>query len=166
MRPADVTVVEIFPKMFSNKVAADHDALRKFFELEEDNALFISKTVRELVFANPKAHDVLFALLGLIKAERREDKTLRPLRDYRDSFYGSSEIKAEGWVYGIGFKEPEKTKMEIPHKERVIVEPIATPVEPAIVVPVIVAAEPVVVEALVDEHETVATEPIVESPAI
>ncbi len=113
MKPAAITAVEIFPKMFSNKVGSDQESLKKFFDLEEDNALFISKEVRDLVYANPKAHDTLFALLGIIKAERREDKTLRPLRDYRDYFYDSDEIKSEGWVYGIGFKEPEKKQKEI-----------------------------------------------------
>ena len=96
MKPTTITTVEIFPKMYSNKVGSDQESLKKFFDLEEDNALFISKEVRDLVYANPKAHDTLFALLGIIKAERREDKTLRPLRDYRDYFYDSDEIKAEG----------------------------------------------------------------------
>lgn len=113
MKPAAVTAIEIFPKIFSHLAGSDAESLRKFFDIEEDNGLFVSKEVRELVYANPKAHDNVFALLGMIKAERREDKTLRPLRDYRDYFYDSDEIKAEGWAYGIGFKEPEKKHKQI-----------------------------------------------------
>jgi len=113
MKPAQVTAVEIFPKMFANKVANNADALKKFLDIEEDNGLFVSREVRDLVFANPQAHDIFFALMGIIKAERREDKTLRPLRDYREYFYENQEINAEGWAYGIGFKEPEKKTKEL-----------------------------------------------------
>ncbi len=121
-KPAAITAVEIFPKMFANKVANDQQSLKKFLDTEEDNALYVSREVRELVFANPQAHDIFFALLGIIKAERREDKTLRPLRDYRDYFYDNEEIKAEGWSYGIGFKEPEKKAKEIavPPKDEIV----------------------------------------------
>jgi hypothetical protein len=131
MKPAAITAVEIFPKMFANKVANNAEALKKFLDTEEDNALFVSREVRDLVFANPQAHDIFFALLGIIKAERREDKTLRPLRDYRDYFYDNEEVKAEGWSYGIGFKEPEKKTKEIilPHKEpEAVAEKIETEV--------------------------------------
>ena len=128
MKPEALTIVEIFPKMFANMVDDDQESLRKFFDVEEDNALFISREVRELVYANPKAHETIFALLGIIKAERREDKMLRPLRDYRDYFYDNEEIKAEGWSYGIGFKEPEKKrpekKVDIPIEKEVVAQQI------------------------------------------
>ncbi|MDP4219539.1 MAG: hypothetical protein Q8916_00315 [Bacteroidota bacterium] len=108
MKPASITAIEIFPKMFVRKVGSDPESPKAFFDMEEDNALFVSREIRELVYANPSAHDTVFALLGIIKAERREDKSLRPLRDYRDYFYSNEEVQAEGWAYGIGFKEPEK----------------------------------------------------------
>jgi hypothetical protein len=145
MKPAAVTAIEIFPKMFSHLAGSDTASLRKFFDIEEDNGLFVSKEVRELVYANPKAHDNVFALLGMIKAERREDKTLRPLRDYRDYFYDSDEIKAEGWAYGIGFKEPEKKHKEIRFEAHPEVKgEIENPRPPDI-------AEPVVIETPIEE---------------
>jgi len=113
MKPAEITAVEIFPKMFSHVAPAkNQELLKKFFDTEEDNALYVAKEVRELVYTNPKVHEIVFALIGIIKAERREDKTLRPLRDYREYFYTSEGIQAEGWAYGIGFKEPEKPSKE------------------------------------------------------
>ncbi|MEI8134255.1 MAG: hypothetical protein WCH46_04130 [bacterium] len=113
MRTAAVTAVEIFPKMFSLLAPSKNpEKLKKFFDTEEDNALFVSKEIREAAYANPKAHGIVMALIGMIKAERREDKSLRPLRDYRDYFYVSEGIMSEGWAYGIGFKEPEKTAKE------------------------------------------------------
>jgi hypothetical protein len=114
MKPAEITAVEIYPKMFSHIAPAKNpEKLKKFFDVEEDNALYVAKEVRELVYANPKAHEIVFTLIGMIKAERREDKTLRPLRDYREYFYISEGIQAEGWAYGIGFKEPEKPAKEV-----------------------------------------------------
>jgi hypothetical protein len=113
MKPAEITAVEIYPKMFTHIAPAKNpEKLKQFFEVEEDNALYVAKEVRDLVYANPKAHEIVFTLIGMIKAERREDKTLRPLRDYREYFYLSEGIQAEGWAYGIGFKEPEKIQKE------------------------------------------------------
>ena len=129
MKPAAVTAVEIFPKMFTRLAGSDAESLKKFFDVEEDNGLFVSREVRELVYANPKAHDLVFALLGIIKAERREDKMFRPLRDYRDYFYDTEGIKAEGWAYGIGFKEPEKKKEIVEVTVAHPVEALAQPVE-------------------------------------
>jgi hypothetical protein len=125
MKPASITAIEIFPKMFVRKVGSDPESLKAFFDMEEDNALFVSREIRELVYANPSAHDAVFALLGIIKAERREDKSLRPLRDYRDYFYSNEEVQAEGWAYGIGFKEPEKKHdSNTPEHERGISTPV------------------------------------------
>ena len=120
MKPAEVTAIEIYPKMFSHIAPAKNpEKLKKFFDIEEDNALYVEKEIRELVYSNPKVHEIVFALIGMIKAERREDKTLRPLRDYREYFYSSEGIQAEGWAYGIGFKEPEKAKSEVETKAEV-----------------------------------------------
>jgi hypothetical protein len=117
MKPAEITAVEIYPKMFTHIAPAKNPVLlKKFFDVEEDNALYVAKEVKELVSANPKAHQIVFTLIGMIKAERREDKTLRPLRDYREYFYMSEGIQAEGWAYGIGFKEPEKAQKEVEMK--------------------------------------------------
>ena len=111
-KPSALTVVEIFPKMFSEKMGLSNDALREYFDSEEDNALHISKEVREQVYAHPKAKESVLSLLGILSAERREDKSLRPIRDYRDGFYENPEIQLEGWSYGIGYKEfrPEAKK--------------------------------------------------------
>jgi hypothetical protein len=122
IKPAQVTVIEIFPKMFGHIAKRDTSSLKKFFDIEEDNALYVSKEVRELAYANPQALDLIFALIGMIKAERREDKSLRPMRDYRDYFYENEEVQAEGWAYGIGFKEPEKKQKEILQKQTDIQE--------------------------------------------
>lgn len=161
MKPAAITAIEIFPKMFTRLAGSDQESLRKFFDVEEDNGLFVSKEVRELVYANPKAHDMIFALIGMIKAERREDKTLRPLRDYRDYFYDNDEVKAEGWAYGIGFKEPEKKqpekKVEIPVVKEIVVQqseptPIPAPVSESVTEPIPeIIHDEVVAEAPVEE---------------
>jgi hypothetical protein len=149
MKPAEITAVEIFPKMFSHAAPAKNpEKLKKFFEIEEDNAFYIEREVRELVYANPKAHEIVFALIGMIKAERREDKTLRPLRDYREYFYLSEGIRAEGWAYGIGFKEPEKLPKEIEVKSEVV------------------AVEPVSKEIPVESHTVIASEIPVEEPSL
>jgi hypothetical protein len=156
MRPAEVTIIEIYPKMFTHLAPAKNtELLKKFFDTEEDHALYVPKEVREAVYTNPKAHEIVFALIGMIKAERREDKTLRPLRDYRDYFYASEGIQAEGWAYGIGFKEPEKA----PKESEVISEVTAT----AELVPV----EAVPIEAIVSEPIVeVAAEIPVEEPSL
>ncbi len=104
-KPAAITVTEVFSKMFDEKIRLSNDALREYFDSEEDNALHIPKEVRDQVYAHPKAREAVFTLLGMLSAERREDKSLRPIRDYRDGFYENPEIQLEGWAYGIGYKE-------------------------------------------------------------
>ncbi|MEP7233742.1 MAG: hypothetical protein ABI778_00470 [Ignavibacteriota bacterium] len=108
MKPSAVTVVEIFPRLFANKIDHDAESLRKFFDTEEDNGLFVAREVRELLYTSAPSLEIFLALIGMIKAESREDKSLRPIRDYRDYFYENTEVMAEGWSYGIGFKETEK----------------------------------------------------------
>ncbi|HET9135924.1 MAG TPA: hypothetical protein VFO76_04750 [Candidatus Kapabacteria bacterium] len=102
--PKSVTIVEAFPKMFDRQFKND-DELKKFFDHEEDNALYVSREVREQVYAHSKAKETLFTLLGILAAEKRENKMMRPLRDYREAFYANDEVRLEGWAYGIGFKE-------------------------------------------------------------
>ena len=103
-KPKPLTIVEVFPNVFDRDIS-DPGKLREFFDHEEDNALYVPREVREQVYAHAKAREALFTLLGMIAAERRENKMMRPLRDYRDAFYENEEVKFEGWVYGIGFKE-------------------------------------------------------------
>lgn len=117
IRPAGVTTLEIYPKMFAPPSRHDPESLKKYFDLEEDTALYVPREVREIVYANEKALEMLFATIGMIKAEGREDKSLRPMRDYRDYFYENEEIRTEGWAFGIGFKVPEKREAEVPETE-------------------------------------------------
>jgi hypothetical protein len=108
MRPAKVTLAEISPLVFPR--APEQKKLGTYFDGLEDNALFVAADVRETAKSNRSAHTALFSLLGMLSAERRENKTIRPIRDYRDNFYDNDEIQTEGWVYGVGFKElPPKT---------------------------------------------------------
>ncbi len=118
-RPKAVTVVETFPKLFEGKLKLGATELKEYFDREEDNALYVPREVREHVYAHEKARETLFALFGLLAAERRQDKTLRPLRDYRDAFYESDDVQLEGWVYGIGFREqkPAPAPKERPKRE-------------------------------------------------
>src|SRR6516225_12467760 len=80
-KPKDVTIVEIFPKLFEDRLSVKPDKLREYFDHEEDNGLHVAKEVRELVYTHDKAREACIALLGMLAAERREDKFLRPLRD-------------------------------------------------------------------------------------
>jgi hypothetical protein len=121
--PKSVTIVEAFPKMFDRQFKNDDD-LKKFFDHEEDNALYVSREVREQVYAHPKAKETLFTLLGILAAEKRENKMMRPLRDYREAFYANEEVKLEGWAYGIGFKELQPKETPAP-KEEVPVDPVS-----------------------------------------
>jgi hypothetical protein len=103
MRPAKVTIMEISPLVFPN--APQQNKLGEYFDGLEDNALFVAADVKETARGNRSAHNALFSLLGMLSAERRENKAIRPIRDYRDNFYENDEIQTEGWVYGVGFKE-------------------------------------------------------------
>ncbi|MBS1904480.1 MAG: hypothetical protein JSS75_12300 [Bacteroidetes bacterium] len=109
-KPADVTIVEVFPKLFEDRFKIKPSDLRAYFDAAEDNALYVSKEVRDQVYAHEKAREACISLLGLLSSERREIKTLRPLRDYRDTFYASDEVQLEGWIYGIGYKEPNQNE--------------------------------------------------------
>ncbi len=102
-RPGQVTLVEIVHEVFPK--APSNDQLQAYFEKEEDRALHIERPVLEAVIANDAAKQTLFSLIGMMKAERREEKTIRPLRDFRDSFYTNPLVSVEGWAYGIGFRD-------------------------------------------------------------
>lgn len=115
MQPAKITVAEIAPALFPKPPRLQE--ITKFFEKEEDNALFVDKAIRETASSNKTAMSTLFWLLGIISAERRENKAIRPLRDYRDNFYDNELVKIEGWTYGIGYKDPAKNDAP-PSKQR------------------------------------------------
>lgn len=171
MKPDKLTITEVDPRLFPRAPKAQD--LQKFFDTQEDSALFIDRSVKDIVGSNPLALNLLFTLLGTISAERRENKTIRPLRDYRDSFYENEEVRAEGWAYGIGFKEaPKEVKqihIEAAPKEKVVeaaketqeaeqveqpimeeqkVEPIAEMIEQPV-------AEPIAEEVEVIPHDEV-----------
>jgi hypothetical protein len=115
-RPAALTLVEIVHEVFPKAPA--NDDLQAYFEKEEDRALHIERDVIETVIANDAAKQTLFSLIGMMKAERREEKAIRPLRDFRDQFYANQLISVEGWAYGIGFRdtsapEPQSSQQPI-----------------------------------------------------
>jgi hypothetical protein len=124
-RPGPVTLVEIVHEVFP-KPPADH-ALQAYFAKEEDRALHIERNVLESIITNDAAKQTLFSLIGMMKAERREEKSIRPLRDFRDAFYTNQLISHEGWAYGIGFRDdtssPESKQPAAP-AEQAQIEPI------------------------------------------
>lgn len=115
-KPGQLTLVEIVHEVFPKAPA--NDALAAYFEKEEDRALHVDRTVVETILTNDAAKQALFSLIGMIKAEQREEKTIRPLRDFRDPFYTDPLIAVEGWAYGIGFRstpqEEKPAKTETP----------------------------------------------------
>ena len=119
MKPGKLTISEVDARLFPRPPKSQD--LQKFFDVQEDSALFVERAVKDVAGSSSVALNLLFTLLGIISAERRENKTIRPLRDYRDSFYENEEVLAEGWAYGIGFKEaPKEVKhihLEAPLKE-------------------------------------------------
>lgn len=104
MKPAKVTVAEIAPVLFPKPPKPQE--LAAYFDKKEDEALFVDKAVKDIIGTNSAALNALFCLLGIISAERRENKSIRPLRDYRDNFYQNELVQSEGWTYGIGYKDP------------------------------------------------------------
>lgn len=149
-QPKDVTIVEVFPKLFEDRFKVKPSELRAYFDLQEDNALYVSKEVREQVYNHDKAREACISLLGLLASERREYKTLRPIRDYRDAFYTSEEVQLEGWVYGIGYKE---SKPEAPKPERKPARSTVSASAPAAEPAPEVTAEPAVEPILAVEAE-------------
>jgi hypothetical protein len=77
--------------------------------MEEDNALEIDPRFKDLASRNPIAQQALMTTLGMIKAEGRVERAIRPLRDYPKDFYTDPRVLAEGWYYGVGYK-PEGAK--------------------------------------------------------
>lgn len=138
MKPAKVTVAEIAPAIFPK--APKPAELAAYFEKEEDNALFVDKAVKEIAGTNKTAMGALFSLMGMISAERRENKSIRPLRDYRDNFYENELIQKEGWTYGIGYKDPVQTK-----------ETKAKTTDEPVVETVFEVTEPVAAESVISE---------------
>jgi len=105
-KPGQLTLAEIVHEVFPKPPA--NDALAAYFEREEDRALHVDHSVAEAILTNDHAKQALFSLIGMIKAEQREEKNIRPLRDYRDPFYSDPMIAVEGWAYGIGFRSAQK----------------------------------------------------------
>lgn len=123
MQPAKVTVAEIAPALFPKPPRSQE--LAAFFDKQEDNALFVDKAVKDIIGSNKTAMNALFSLLGIISAERRENKTIRPLRDYRENFYENELVKTEGWTYGIGYKDPVKNDTPPAKEKKVHTAPAA-----------------------------------------
>ncbi len=101
--PGAVTIAEILHPLFPSIDPKEAD---KKFDAMEDTALHITDDVRSLVKRSPEALKVLTTLLGILGAERREHKAIRPLRDYQANFYADPIVALEGWIYGIGYKQP------------------------------------------------------------
>jgi hypothetical protein len=134
MKPGKVTVAEIAPALFP-KLPRPQD-LVAYFDKQEDSALYVDKAVTDTAASNKAAMIALHSLLGIISAERRENKAIRPLRDYRDNFYENELVKSEGWTYGIGYRDPVTNEAH-PQKEKR--EKVAPVVEQAPVVNEVVA---------------------------
>ncbi len=107
-KQAPLTVAEIFPWIFRREKALTSEQMRSWLATEEDNGTDIPSSVRDLIVRNPEAQRMFFALMGMIRTEARIEKTIRPLRDYPDSFYQDASIQQEGWLYGVGYRSKEQ----------------------------------------------------------
>lgn len=103
-KPAEVTFVEVQPWIFTKGKILDAQECRKLLAAEEDNALEIEDHQRELACRNPRAQTALLTTLGLLRAEARIERAIRPLRDYPPEFYNDDQVQQEGWYYGVGYK--------------------------------------------------------------
>jgi hypothetical protein len=109
-----LVVVEVQPWLFTRGKTVEPAEFRKFLTMEEDNALEIEPHFKDLASRNPLAQQALMTTLGMIKAEGRVERAIRPLRDYPKEFYSDARVLAEGWYYGVGYK-PEGAE---PRSER------------------------------------------------
>jgi hypothetical protein len=99
-----LVVVEVQPWLFTRGKTVEAQEFRKFLTMEEDHALEIESHFKDLAARNPLAQQALMSTLGLIKAEGRVERAIRPLRDYPKEFYTDARVLAEGWYYGVGYK--------------------------------------------------------------
>ena len=99
-----LVAVEVQPWLFTRGKTVEPAEFRKFLTIEEDNALEIEPHFKDLASRNPMAQQALTTTLGLIKAESRVERAIRPLRDYPKEFYSDPRVLAEGWYYGVGYK--------------------------------------------------------------
>jgi hypothetical protein len=109
-----LVVVEVQPWLFTRGKTVEPAEFRRFLTIEEDNALEIDPSFKDLASRNPLAQQALMTTLGMIKAEARVERAIRPLRDYPKEFYTDERVLAEGWYYGVGYKpegaEPKERK--------------------------------------------------------
>lgn len=107
-----LTIVEMRPWVFTRGKLMSSEECRAFLAVEEDHGLDLDPAYRDLICRQPKAQEVFRSALGMIRAETREERTVRPLRDYPQEFYEDDRIKDEGWIYGIGYKSAEQRSNE------------------------------------------------------
>jgi hypothetical protein len=110
--PGGLTIVEVQPWLFTRGKVIDPAECRKLLTAEEDNALEIEPHFKDLACRNPQAQQALMTTLGMIKAEGRVERAIRPLRDYPAEFYSDEKVRAEGWYYGVGYKPEGAEKRE------------------------------------------------------
>lgn len=103
-KPGDYTIVEVQPWLFDKGRTLDPEECRKLIAIEEDNALEIDAAFRDLICRNPLAQRAFFTTLGMIRAENRVERAIRPLRDYPEPFYTDPTTQIEGWYYGVGYR--------------------------------------------------------------
>lgn len=117
--PENFAIVEVQPWLFTRGKTIDAAECRKILTIEEDNGLEIESHYKDLACRNPQAQQALMTTLGMIKAEGRIERAIRPLRDYPKEFYSDNRVLSEGWFYGVGYKpegapargeKPERTK--------------------------------------------------------
>ncbi len=115
-KPGKLTLVEVHPWIFTRMKTLPAAEFRKMIAVEEDGGLEITSQARDLAARNPDAQRTLMVALGIKKAETREDRATRPLRDYPDSFYDDQRVKKEGWFYGVGYRVEHPTETETPRE--------------------------------------------------
>ncbi|MEO6941158.1 MAG: hypothetical protein ABI444_13675 [Candidatus Kapaibacterium sp.] len=106
-QPGKLTLVEVEPWMFTKGKLRDASAMRDLLAREEDEGMEISHAFRELATRNVDAQRAFVSMLGMILSETRQDRAVRPLRDYQKSFYADVRVGTEGWFYGVGYRNLE-----------------------------------------------------------
>jgi len=107
-KQSKLTILETRPWVFTRGKLMDPQACRDFISRQEDQGLDIDPAYRDLICRNPRAQEAFQTVFGMIKAENREERAIRPIRDYSQEFYNDEKIKAEGWIYGIGYKSADR----------------------------------------------------------
>jgi len=116
-KPKQVTIFETLPWVFTGGREWSPKELKTILASEEDHGLEFG-AFREQIIRKREAQIAFRTALGMIKAETRENRAIRPLRDYPAQFYDDELVHQEGWIYGVGYRVAGEEERSRPRRER------------------------------------------------